>query len=134
MTQINPDLYDSDPFDMKKSKFYIKDNRPLIDKVKDFGQSLLFWKGRKKGIVYTRDVEWDDIRYIFFPDKENEGKLVRLSIKSAKSICHSCQHIVECAEWGIRKETHGIWGGLTDSDRRKIRKERRITLEEEQSA
>jgi hypothetical protein len=71
---------------------------------------------------------------LFFPDRENEGKLVRLGIKSAKSICHSCQHIVECAEWGIRKETHGIWGGLTDSDRRKIRKERRITLEEEQSA
>ena len=72
MTQINPDLYDSDPFDMKKSKFYIKDNRPLVDKVKDFGQSLLFWKGRKKGIVHTRDVEWDDIRYIFFPRRFSE--------------------------------------------------------------
>ena len=67
MTQINPDLYDSDPFDMEKSKFSIKDNRPLIDKVKDFGQSLLFWKGRKKGIVHTRDVEWSDICFIFFP-------------------------------------------------------------------
>jgi hypothetical protein len=73
MTQINPDLYDSDPFDMKKSKFGpFKDNRPLIDKVKDFGQSLLFWRGRKKGIVYTRDVEWDDIRYIFFPKRFSE--------------------------------------------------------------
>ena len=72
MTQINPDLYDSDPFDMEKSKFSIKDNRPLIDKVKDFGQSLLFWKGRKKGIVHTRDVKWDDIRYIFFPKSFSE--------------------------------------------------------------
>lgn len=52
---------------MKRSKFYVKDNRPLIDKVKDFGQSLLFWKGRKKGIVYTRDVKWSDICFIFFP-------------------------------------------------------------------
>ena len=58
---------------MKKSKFGpFKDNRPLIDKVKDFGQSLLFWKGRKKGIVHTRDVEWDDIRYIFFPKDFSE--------------------------------------------------------------
>ena len=57
---------------MEKSKFSIKDNRPLIDKVKDFGQSLLFWKGRKKGIVHTRDVEWDDIRYIFFPKRFSE--------------------------------------------------------------
>ncbi len=57
---------------MKKSKFSIKDNRPLIDKVKDFGQSLLFWRGRKKGIVHTRDIEWDDIRYIFFPKRFSE--------------------------------------------------------------
>ena len=73
MTQINPDLYDSNPFDMKKNKFGpFKDNRPLIDKVKDFGQSLLFWRSRKKGIIYTRDVEWDDIRYIFFPRRFSE--------------------------------------------------------------
>jgi hypothetical protein len=73
MTQINPDLYDSDPFAMKKSKFGpFKDNRTLINKVKDFGQSLLFWKGRKKGIVHTRDVEWNDIRYIFFPKRFSE--------------------------------------------------------------
>ena len=73
MTQINYNLYDSDPFDMKKSKFGpFKDNRPLIDKVKDFGQSLLFWRGRKKGIVHTRDIEWDDIRYIFFPRRFSE--------------------------------------------------------------
>ena len=73
MTQINYDLYDSDPFDMKKSKFGpFKDNRPFSTKAKDFGQSLLFWKGRKKGIVHTRDVEWDDIRYIFFPKDFSE--------------------------------------------------------------
>ena len=57
---------------MRRSKFYIEDNRPLIDKVKDFGQSLLFWRGRKKGIVHTRDIEWDDIRYIFFPKDFSE--------------------------------------------------------------
>jgi len=73
MTQINYDLYDSDPFDMKKSKFGpFKDNRPFSTKAKDFGQSLLFWRGRKKGIVHTRDVEWDDIRYIFFPKDFSE--------------------------------------------------------------
>jgi len=36
---------------MKKSKFYIKDNRSLKEKTADFSQSLLFWKGRKKGII-----------------------------------------------------------------------------------
>jgi hypothetical protein len=58
---------------MKKSKFGpFKDNLPFNVKVKDFGQSLLFWKGRKKGMIYTRDLEWDDIRYIFFPKNFSE--------------------------------------------------------------
>ena len=73
MTQINPEYYDSDPFNMKKSKFGpFKDTRPFSVKAKDFGQSLLFWKGRKKGMIHTRDLEWDDIRYIFFPKDFSE--------------------------------------------------------------
>ena len=50
-----------------KSKFKMEDNRTFTEKLKSFGQSLLFWRGRKKGIIYTRDLEWRDIRYIFFP-------------------------------------------------------------------
>jgi hypothetical protein len=52
---------------MKNSKFDIKDNRTFTEKLKSFGQSLLFWKGRKKRMIHTRDLEWDDLRYIFFP-------------------------------------------------------------------
>ena len=51
----------------KKSKFEFKDNRPFKDKAIDFSQSLLFWKGRKKGIIHTRDITLDDIRAVFFP-------------------------------------------------------------------
>ena len=50
-----------------RTKFEIKDNRPFSKKVKSFGQSLLFWKGRSKGMIHTRKLEWDDLRYIFFP-------------------------------------------------------------------
>ena len=50
-----------------KSKFEIKDDRTFGEKLKSFGQSLLFWKGRKKGMIHTRDIEWNDIRAIFFP-------------------------------------------------------------------
>jgi len=71
---------------------------------------------------------------LFFPDQENEGKLVRINIAAAKSICHSCQHITECAEWGIRKERHGIWGALTGHERNIIRRQRNIRLEEDKSA
>lgn len=50
-----------------KSKFEVKDSRPIAAKAKDFAQSLLFWKGRKKGMVHTRSIKLDDLRYIFFP-------------------------------------------------------------------
>jgi hypothetical protein len=50
-----------------KSKFDIKDNRPFSVKAKSFGQSLLFWKGRSKGMIHTRNIELKDLRYIFFP-------------------------------------------------------------------
>lgn len=29
--------------------------------------SFLFWKGRSKGMIHTRDLQWGDLRYIFFP-------------------------------------------------------------------
>ena len=44
-----------------------KDNRPFDEKALDFLQSLLFWRGRKKGMIYTRDITLDDIRAVFFP-------------------------------------------------------------------
>lgn len=35
--------------------------------MKNIKHTLLFWKGRKRGMVQTRDLKWDDLRYIFFP-------------------------------------------------------------------
>jgi hypothetical protein len=55
-----------------KNKFEFKDNRPFNVKAKEFAQSLLFWKGRKKGMIYTRDIGWGDIREIFFPKNFEE--------------------------------------------------------------
>lgn len=54
----------------KQSKFYKKPT--LKELLQDLKYLFLFWKGRSKGIVYTRDVEWDDIRYIFFPKDFSE--------------------------------------------------------------
>ena len=50
-----------------RSKFEIKDNKPLSQKAKSFFQSIIFWKGHSKGMIHTRDLRWDDLRYIFFP-------------------------------------------------------------------
>lgn len=52
---------------MKKSKFNISSQIPLSFRIKEFFRSLLFWKGRKKGVIHTRNIALDDFRYIFFP-------------------------------------------------------------------
>ena len=55
---------------MKKSKFYIK--KPFKERAINFLKSLLFWKGRSKGIIHTRNIKWDDIRAVFFPKSFHE--------------------------------------------------------------
>ena len=54
----------------KNNKFYVK--KPFKQRAINFAHSLLFWKGRKKGIIHTRNIEWEDIRYIFAPEKSHE--------------------------------------------------------------
>ena len=70
---------------------------------------------------------------LFFPEKEGQA-FGNIEIAMAKRICLSCPHQTECAQWGIKKEIHGIWGGLTESDRRRVRKEKNILLREEDVA
>ena len=55
----------------KKSKF-AKPAIPLKEQVTEFGKSLLFWKGRKKGMIHTRDITWNDIRVVFAPRSFSE--------------------------------------------------------------
>jgi hypothetical protein len=50
---------------MKKSKFYKpKKKETKLENLKHF---FLFWMGRSKGMIYTRNLKLDDLRYIFFP-------------------------------------------------------------------
>jgi hypothetical protein len=44
------------------------------------------------------------------------------------SLCGKCVHQSECAEWGIKNERFGIWGGLTHGKRARIRTARGITI------
>jgi len=56
----------------------IKDKRTLVgrptigQKAKDFGQSMLFWRGRRKGRIYTRNIRLSDICAVFFPKNFQE--------------------------------------------------------------
>ena len=61
----------------------------------------------------------------WFPDIEVSGTN-QTDAAFAKSICRTCPHQDECAEWGIANEVHGIWGGLTYRDRSSIRRLRKL--------
>lgn len=52
----------------KDSKFYFEPPKPTFkERLEDLKYTILFWKGRKKGMVHTIDLRWDDIRAVFFP-------------------------------------------------------------------
>jgi len=69
MSIINPDLWNKIRGKETKveSVFKYVDTRTRSEKIKSFFQSMLFWRGRKKGMIHTRNLEWSDLRYIFFP-------------------------------------------------------------------
>lgn len=54
---------------------------------------------------------------MFFPDPANRSVDGRL----AKNMCRECPIIRQCAEYGMKNEEFGIWGGLTPEDRRRLR-------------
>jgi WhiB family transcriptional regulator, redox-sensing transcriptional regulator len=57
---------------------------------------------------------------LFFPERG-------ASTRKAKSICGECQVRAECLDFAIEiGEKFGIWGGMSERERRKVRRERQI--------
>ena len=57
---------------------------------------------------------------LFFPERG-------ASTRRAKQICSECAVQVECLEYAIcTGEKFGIWGGMSERERRRIRKERTV--------
>lgn len=55
---------------------------------------------------------------IFFPEEPGRG-----APKEAKLVCAGCNVKAECLAYALRNnERDGIWGGLTDRERRKYLK------------
>ena len=59
---------------------------------------------------------------LFFPPSVAERREDREAREAkAKSICAQCSVQGECLEFALRvHEPHGIWGGLTEAERRRI--------------
>ncbi len=61
---------------------------------------------------------------LFFPVGQTGPAIEH--IENAKAVCQTCVVRVECLEYALMtNQDAGIWGGLTEDDRRKIRRERR---------
>ena len=56
---------------MNKSKFTLP-RKSFKERVANFGQSMLFWKGRRKGVIHTRTIVWEDLSAVFFPKNFHE--------------------------------------------------------------
>ncbi len=46
-------------------------------------------------------------------------------IAVAKALCSRCPAIAACGAWAIQHGELGIWGGLTEGDRGRLRRQRR---------
>jgi WhiB family transcriptional regulator, redox-sensing transcriptional regulator len=59
---------------------------------------------------------------VFFPPSHFERKDDREAREAqAKSICATCRVRRECLEYALRtRESHGIWGGLSEAERRPL--------------
>lgn len=68
--------------------------------------------------------------FYFYLDDKSERNSDSLSDYSiAKSLCFQCPHNADCAEWGIKNEAHGLWGGLTPKERALQRQKRGLRLD-----
>ena len=53
---------------------------------------------------------------MFFPDTPNNHA------RAAKAICETCPVVDECLQWALDNNEQGVWGGLTDNQRKNLRR------------
>lgn len=57
---------------------------------------------------------------LFFPERG-------ASTREAKGVCRGCEVRVECLEYALDNgEKFGIWGGLSERERRRVRRQRAL--------
>ena len=77
-----------------------------------------------------QDLAWQDLANcrgadpdLFFPERG-------ASTRTAKGICRECSVQNECLEFAIvSSEKFGIWGAMSERERRKIRRQRAVAAE-----
>ena len=78
-------------------------------------------------VIATGDRSWQDYANclgvdpdLFFPERG-------ASTKEAKEVCRGCVVREDCLEYALQNsEKFGIWGGMSERERRRIRRARAI--------
>ncbi|MFB1044418.1 WhiB family transcriptional regulator [Streptomyces chrestomyceticus] len=80
---------------------------------------------REHGVCKDEDPD------LFFPT--GETGLALLQAEEAKEVCHTCPVMELCGLWALESgEKHGVWGGLSEDDRRRIK--RRVASQRSRNA
>jgi len=103
-----------------------RDNRPRRsrDDVFDLLASVERGEWVQRAACRGHDTE------MFFPTRGDHA-----SMRAAQAVCATCEVTTECLDYALANgEKVGIWGGLSERQRRAIRSERRMqsTIEQEQ--
>lgn len=78
-------------------------------------------------VLSAQELAWQDLANcrgadpdLFFPERG-------ASTRTAKSICRECSVRPDCLEFAIvSSEKFGIWGGMSERERRRIRRQRAL--------
>lgn len=76
-----------------------------------------------KGPTNCKNYEDPDL---FFPEPFEKGAGV--ISRKAKKVCSGCPYQLECAEWAFKNNEPGVWGGLSENERRSIKKGNKVAL------
>lgn len=66
---------------------------------------------------------------VFYPERDTPKWALR--IREAKQICLTCSVRVNCAGYALKYEVIGIWGGMTETERTRVRNSSNIPLQRE---
>lgn len=73
-----------------------------------------------KAIDDNGGVECAEVPDIFFPNDWEFGS--QRDVKLAKTICKRCPIRLQCLEYAMMADEHGIWGGLETRERITLKK------------
>lgn len=68
---------------------------------------------------------------IFYSGDEDDPEQIDSNLINnnlAKKVCEGCSHLMECRNWALRHESHGVWGGLTPKELANLRSRKKIPL------